>query len=203
MRYTRALTIFLAAAALVLSGCAGSDDSAPADGASAFNQADVTFAQQMIPHHRQAIQMARLANGRTGDPQVEKLAREIENAQTPEIETMQGWLQAWDQPTQQGSGDMGSMDDGGSGSMGHGESMNGMSGMASSDMQELRDARGAAFDEAFLTMMIEHHKGAIDMASTEEKRGTFPKAVAMAKQIQSDQATEINKMTALLEGSPR
>jgi uncharacterized protein (DUF305 family) len=201
MRYKRALTALFALAAALLSGCAGSDDDpGTAGGAPAFNQADVTFAQGMIPHHRQAIQMAQLADGRAADPTVEKLAQQIEGAQAPEIETMQGWLRAWNKPLQRGMGDSDSMHDGGSGSMNKGGSMGGMSGMAMSDMQQLRDARGAAFDEAFLTMMIEHHKGAIDMASTEEQRGRYPEAVSLAEKIQSDQAAEINRMTDLLGG---
>ena len=192
MRYVRALTTFLIAAAIAVSGCNAENDS-PATDKPTFNQADVTFARGMIPHHRQAIQMAKLADGRTNDPRVDQLAQQIEAAQGPEIETMQGWLQAWNKssPTHMG----------GSGSMDHDKSMNGMSGMMqNSDMAQLRSAQGAAFDEVFLTMMIAHHKGAIAMASAEEQQGRNPQAIAMAKKIQKDQAAEIGKMTDLLGG---
>src|SRR5687768_3999229 len=60
------------------------------------NDADVTFAQGMIPHHRQAIEMSDMLLGKQGiDPELISLANEIKNAQGPEIETMQGWLQEW------------------------------------------------------------------------------------------------------------
>jgi uncharacterized protein (DUF305 family) len=72
--------------------------------------------------------------------------------------------------------------------------------MGSGDMQQLRSAQGAPFDESFLSMMIEHHKGAIDMASVEIQEGANPQAVALAKKIQRDQAAEIEKMTGMLEG---
>lgn len=193
MRYKRALALLFTAAALVLSGCAAENDSGSAD-TPTFNQADVQFVRGMIPHHRQAIQMAQLAEGRAADPQVEQLAQKIEGAQEPEIETMRGWLRDWNRPLR-------TMDMGDSGSMNHGGSSDSMSGMmGAGDMQALREAKGRAFDEAFLTMMIEHHKGAVDMAATQERKGKDPEAIALARKIQRDQAAEIETMTRLLDG---
>jgi uncharacterized protein (DUF305 family) len=96
--------------ALLVSGC-GSDDtpaaaptpsgtSLPSASASAgvsaeHNDADVMFAQMMIPHHRQAIGMAKMAPTRATDPQVKELAATIRAAQDPEIQTMASWLTAW------------------------------------------------------------------------------------------------------------
>jgi len=192
MRLKRLLPALLIAVALFVNGCAA-DKEANAAEEPRFNSADVTFVQGMIPHHRQAIQMARLAEGRAADPEVEQLAQGIEAAQAPEIRMMQGWLRAWNEPLQPNKGD--------TGSMGHGGSMKGMSGMMPmSDMQHLRSVKGSAFDEAFLSMMIEHHKGAIDMAHTEEQRGASPQAVALAKKIQQAQSAEIQKMTRMLPG---
>ena len=199
MRYQRALAVLFVTAAMVLSGCGAEKDSDAAD-TPPFNQADVTFVRGMIPHHRQAIQMAQLAQSRAADLQVKQLAQRIEAAQGPEIATMLGWLRAWNRPLGAGIGGSGGMDHGGSGGMDHGGS-DGMSGMMGArDMQELRSAKGAAFDEAFLTMMIEHHKGAIDMASTQEQQGRNREALALAEQIQQDQAAEIEHMVGLLDG---
>lgn len=207
MRNLRALAVLLVTTTLLLSGCASEENSDSSASSQPFNQADVKFVRAMIPHHRQAIEMAQLAEKRAADPQVEKLAEQIEAAQGPEIKTMRNWLKSWEQPTktnQGGSGSMdhggsGSMDHAGSGSMDHGGSVGGMAGMmAAGDMQQLRTAEGAAFDEAFLTMMIEHHKGAIDMASTEEQQGRNREAVTLAERIQQDQAAEIELMANLL-----
>jgi uncharacterized protein (DUF305 family) len=196
MRYARAISALAIASALFLSGCAANSDADAADANTAaapeFNKADVTFAQGMIPHHRQAIAMAQLAEGRASDPAVEQLAHKIEAAQSPEIRMMQGWLRSWNKP-------MNSNVDGGSAPMGHGGSTKGMSGMMPiSDMRQLRSVKGAAFDEAFLSMMIKHHKGAIEMAHTEEQQGTNPQAVGLAKKIQHAQSAEIDNMTGML-----
>lgn len=192
MRFTRALPALLITVALLASGCAAEKDANAAE-EPRFNSADVKFVQGMIPHHRQAIQMARLAEGRAADPEVEQLAKKIESAQAPEIRMMQGWLGTWNKPLESNKG--------AAGSMGHGGSMNGMSGMMPmSDMQHLRSVKGSDFDEAFLSLMIEHHKGAIDMAHTEIQRGANSQAVALAKKIQQAQSDEIEKMTRMLPG---
>lgn len=152
-----------------------------------FNDADVTFAQQMIPHHEQATEMAGLAEGRTQNPDVLALAEQIAAAQGPEIETMQGWLEDWGAE----GVDHTAMD--------HGGGMGGMDGMMSEeDMAALEAASGAEFDEAFLTMMIEHHQGAVEMARAEEQDGQNPDAVALASQIVADQTAEISTMQELL-----
>ena len=79
-------------------GTSAASSSAPA--AQAHNQADVTFAQDMIPHHQQAVQMSDIILGKQGiDPRVVQLANQIKAAQGPEIQQMQGWLSQWGQPT--------------------------------------------------------------------------------------------------------
>jgi uncharacterized protein (DUF305 family) len=188
MRINRTFATLVAALPLVaLAACSASDDSS----AKAFNDADVTFAQEMIPHHRQATEMAKLADGRTTTPEVLELASGIIAAQQPEIDVMSGWLESWDKDVPSESGDMGDME-----GMDHGSSdMPGM--MSDDDMSKLESLSGGAFDDEFLTMMIEHHQGAIEMASTEEADGAYPKTVALARKIQKDQAAEIQKMAAL------
>lgn len=183
---------------LALSACGGSSDN-DADGTSGssgqaakFNDADVEFAQQMIPHHEQAIEMAKIAETRAGSDEVKSLAADIEAAQGPEIETLEGWLESWGEDVPSGEMDHGDMN--------HGSSdEGGMAGMMDEeDMKSLEDASGAEFDRMFLQMMIEHHEGAVAMAETEVQDGENADAIAMAQKVISDQQAEIDLMNGLL-----
>ena len=190
----------LLAGAVLLAGCSnggegssvgstsGSDSSASES--AAFNDADITFAQAMIPHHRGAVEMAQLAEGRADDPRVLDLAARIEAAQDPEIETMTGWREEWGEPL---TGDMDGMDmdDMDMGDMD-------MGGMSEEEMTALESASGAEFDRLFLETMIEHHRGAVDMAQTEVAEGAYPDAVELAEEIVDSQTVEIEEMQTLL-----
>ncbi|MEV4090787.1 DUF305 domain-containing protein [Streptosporangium saharense] len=175
--------LVLAAAGLLTTACGSTDRvaSATASAPVAYhNDEDVMFAQMMIPHHRQAVEMAKLAEGRAGS-QVKELAGKIEAAQEPEIRTMSGWLTAWGA---QASGEHG---------------MPGMPGMMSDqDMEELRGLSGAAFDRAFLTLMVQHHEGAVAMAKREQAGGAYEPARRMAADIVTSQSAEIATMRRLL-----
>ncbi|WP_040339476.1 DUF305 domain-containing protein [Candidatus Blastococcus massiliensis] len=190
------------AGALILAGCSDSNENSdaaastsdtPASETAAFNNADVSFVQGMIPHHRGALEMAQLADGRAQDPRVLDLASRIEAAQEPEIENMTAWLEEWGEPVPEETEDqgMGGMDHG---SMGGSD----MEGMSEEDMTSLEAASGAEFDRMFLEMMIEHHRGAVDMAQTEIDDGTYPGAVQMAEDIVASQTAEIEEMETLL-----
>jgi uncharacterized protein (DUF305 family) len=161
---------------------------ATATAGSTFNNADVAFAQQMIPHHQQAVRMAAMATGHAGNARVKELAAKIKQAQQPEIDTMSQWLTAWGQPTAGMASSMPGMDHG---------SMPGM--MSDADVSKLGKAGGAAFDTMFLTMMISHHQGAITMARQEVASGANPDATALAKKIITDQQAEITTMQGLLD----
>ncbi|MGW7209684.1 DUF305 domain-containing protein [Streptomyces sp. NPDC054837] len=191
-------------AALVLAACGGSDSnsgdaghgsshststSPSADTAAAHNAQDVSFAQGMIPHHRQALEMAQLAADRASSAEVKSLAARIEKAQDPEIKTMSGWLKSWGEEVPEAGASMPGMDHGSSG-------MPGM--MGDGDMEELGKASGKGFDTMFLTMMVEHHEGAIDMAGTEKTKGRYAAATAMADDIITGQTAEISEMNKLL-----
>jgi uncharacterized protein (DUF305 family) len=154
--------------------------------AEAHNDADVMFAQQMIPHHTQAIEMSDTLLAKQGiDPRVTELANQIKAAQGPEIQQMQGWLTQWGTPS------MPPMS-------GHGD-MPGMSGiMSEQDMTALKDAQGVDAGKLFLTQMITHHKGAITMAQSEIKDGQYPPAVEMARAIVTTQQQEIDTMNGIL-----
>ncbi|OBB21153.1 DUF305 domain-containing protein [Mycolicibacterium setense] len=172
-------------------------------GNEAHNDADVMFAQHMIPHHQQAVEMSDVLLAKQGiDPRVTELAGQIKGAQAPEIEQMQGWLKQWGNPPmppmpQQGGGDMGHGDMG-HGNMGQGD-MPAMQGMVSdADMTALRNAQGAEAAKLYLTHMIAHHEGAITMAQDEIEDGQYPAAVEMARTIVKTQQQEIDTMRQIL-----
>ena len=152
------------------------------------SDSDVSFAQQMIPHHQQAVEMADLALTRETSPEVKKLAEQIKAAQGPEIEMMSMWLQSWGAPMEMGedhSGhDMGGMD------------MSGM--MSDDDMQALADAQGAEFDRMWLEMMIAHHQGAISMAEQVKAASSNADVTSLAGAVMTGQAEEIDTMQKLL-----
>ncbi|MFV8163054.1 DUF305 domain-containing protein [Mycobacterium sp. 134] len=167
----------------------------------AHNDADVMFAQHMIPHHQQAVEMSDVLLAKQGiDARVTDLATQIKGAQAPEIEQMQGWLKQWGNPAmppmpQQGHGNMGHGDMGG---MGQGD-MPAMQGMVSeTDMTALRSAQGAEAAKLYLTHMIAHHEGAITMAQDEIKDGRYPAAIEMARTIVKTQQQEIDTMRQIL-----
>lgn len=145
------------------------------------NGQDVMFAQMMIPHHQQAITMAKQAAAKASSPEVKRLAADIEQAQGPEIQKMTGWLQDWGAPMRPAGG------------MHMGEGM-----MSEHDLERLGGLSGKAFDKAFLQMMIEHHQGAIAMAGTEQAQGSSADAKALASGIVTSQSAEITKMRNLL-----
>jgi uncharacterized protein (DUF305 family) len=189
MRARFAIPVVVAAVLFGAAACSEGDDSTvSAENVSdaAHNDADVTFAQGMIPHHQQAIEMAQMAADRAESAEVLDLAERIEAAQAPEIEELTAWLESWDEEVPAG-GDHSGMDMDSGGGM-----------MSTEDMDALEAASGAEFDQMFLEMMIEHHQGAIAMAEEEIAAGEYPDAIAMAEEIASSQQAEIDEMTALL-----
>lgn len=201
MKHAPRLAALVAAAALTLTACGNGDQQAtdPVIPASAaFNDADVTFATEMIPHHAQALTMVDLTRGRSLDPGFEQLAQQILDAQGPEIETMKGWLVDWDQPVPETARDHTNADSGhGMGGMDN-QDMPGM--MSDADLADLGDARGMDFEDMWLRMMIEHHEGAIEMARTEQADGEYPAAISLAHDIETAQQAEITQMKAMLAG---
>jgi uncharacterized protein (DUF305 family) len=170
------------------SGSTSSSVSSPA-AAQQHNQADVTFAQHMIPHHQQAIEMSDTVLAKQGiDARVIDLANKIKAAQGPEIQQMQSWLSQWGVPTMPVMPvTPGSM---------AGQDMSGM--MSEQDMNDLKSADGLDASKMFLTQMITHHQGAITMGTNEIKNGQYPPAVAMARSIVTGQHQEITEMQGIL-----
>ncbi|GAB3723994.1 DUF305 domain-containing protein [Nocardiopsis oceani] len=184
----RALTAASAAFATGLFAAAcgnGAEDTpatAPENGqqTTEFNEADVHFAQMMVPHHEQAVEMADLADTRAGE-EVLMLAEEIRDAQGPEIEQMEALLDGWEAEVEHG--------------MDHSE----MDGMLTEDqMGKLETARGDAFDTLFLEFMVLHHEGAVDMSETQIEEGVNLEAGDLAEEIIDAQEREIEEMHRLL-----
>ena len=195
-----ALTVVLA-----LSACGGEADSAdsssalsPTNSASksaatsdlTHNDADAVFAAAMMPHHQQAVEMAALAADRASSAEVKDLATRIRAAQGPEITAMNGWLKQWGaaMPTESGMGSMEGMHDLPGGGM-----------MSGQGMEALEQATGKEFDVAFLTGMLAHHQGAVEMANTELSAGKDPATKALAQSIVTSQSQEISEIQTLLD----
>ncbi|WP_026549841.1 DUF305 domain-containing protein [Arthrobacter sp. Br18] len=166
------------------------DTRADAAASTEHNDADAMFAQMMIPHHQQAVEMGDLMLAKDNiSPEITDLATQIKQAQGPEIGTMTGWLEAWDEPMEPDGGMEGH-------SMGD---MGDMEGMMSDDrMAELEAADGDEASRIFLESMTAHHEGAVEMAQTEIDNGRNTEALDMAEIIAETQQAEIQEMEALL-----
>jgi len=181
---TAALTL-----GLTLAGCstgsnqAADTSSSTSSSASAHNKQDVAFAQMMLPHHKQAVEMSDmlLDKGDGVDANVVTLAKQIKTEQQPEITKLTRWLKTWDAD---------------SGMSGMDHSMSGI--MSDSDMTALDTASARDAGKLFLQQMVEHHTSAVDMAKTEVDKGKNTDAVAMAKSIVSSQTEQITQMQDML-----
>ncbi len=191
---TRTITGRMAAAgaglllALGVAGCGTSDDASPASGSTVSAPArtaapgDVQFAQMMVPHHEQAVEMAELAlDDRAGaSSEVKGLADQIATAQEPEIAMMTGWMSEWGATT----------------AMGMDHDMDGM--MSDQQMGDLSTATGPDFDRQWLSMMIQHHEGALSMADAVLSTTNDPRVSDLAQKIMRGQKAEISTMQGLL-----
>lgn len=176
-----AMTVAFIVGLAVIAGC--SSNHAASDSSS-----EVMFAQMMIPHHEQAVEMSTLAETRASDPWITELAAEIKGAQAPEIELMASWLDEWGFPQMTGMEAM-------SAHGGHG-----MSGMLTQEqLDELAGLSGTAFDQKFAEYMILHHEGAIEMARGVENSAD-PAVAELAQNIITSQQREIDEMNAFLSG---
>jgi uncharacterized protein (DUF305 family) len=197
MNITRTLLVTLVPLALL--ACGGEDASDQSDAPSGavtadatevgatFGDADVEFAQGMIAHHEQAIEMAELALDPSVGAQAEvvDLATRIRAAQDPEIDQMTAWLDGWGASIVMDTSD--------------GHDMSSMAGMMSAEqMDALAQSIGADFDRMLLEMMIEHHEGAIVMAGEAAADGTNADVLALAAEIIATQQAEIDEMRSLL-----
>ncbi|WBB80864.1 DUF305 domain-containing protein [Micromonospora sp. WMMD882] len=158
-------------------------DAVGVDPSPAHNSMDVWFARMMIAHHAQALEMAALAPDRAGDPTVRALADRIRANQTPEVGVLRGWLDARRLPLEE---------------TGHDHAA--MPGMQSAEaVRRLAAARGAEFDRLFVTMMSDHHRGAVTMATDLLRVGAEPTLSDFATSVAVEQNVEIDRMRALVD----
>ena len=168
-------------AVTLLSGCGQSSTSETAD----FNDADVMFAQMMIPHHEQAIEMSEIAlePASGASAAIQDLAIRIRDAQDPEIELMKGFLATWGAPVTPEDG------------VDHSTMMEGM--LTVEELDELAGLQGAEFDVRWAQAMIAHHKGAVAMAEDVLSDGKNPETRKLAEEIIANQQSEIDELTPL------
>ena len=165
-----------------------------------FTPADARFVTDMIGHHAQAIVMARMAPTHGASPTVQTLAARILNAQNDEIALMRQWLEERGQPVPE-------LMYMGNDVMVHGvdHSMD-MPGMLTpAQIAELDRSRGADFDRAFLTFMIQHHRGAVEMVEklfATDGAAQETAVFKLASDVQVDQRTEIARMERMLAALP-
>jgi len=146
------------------------------------NSADVSYARMMIQHHAQALEMTELVPEQAESGQVEKLAERISAAQGPEITAMKDWLKNHGEKESGGGHDHASMP-----------------GMATeAQLEKLRAAKGKAFDQLFLKLMITHHEGAITMATDVKSQGNNVQVEEMADDVVAQQTSEISRMRGML-----
>ncbi len=144
-----------------------------------FNAAEIHFAQMMIPHHQQAVEMSDLALKNSKDSAVIELAKQIKAAQAPEIEQMKSWL------TKSGFDP----------NAPHNMMMGGM--LSDAEISKLKQSKASAFDKLFLTGMIKHHEGALQML-TMISGSTNDEVKTLSENIATTQTIEIETMKAML-----
>ncbi len=192
-----ALSALGAAAVLALAGCSAAEpndmidhsthgvDTASPSGASldaAQNQADEMFTSMMVEHHEQAIEMSDILLSKQGlAPEIQQLAQDIKDAQGPEIEVLRTWQEQWNVASEQPH------------SMGEDDGM-----ISEANLEKLRQAETDEGTTLYLTQMIAHHEGAVEMAENQLSEGRFAQAKDMAQRIVDTQSAEIEQMNALL-----
>jgi uncharacterized protein (DUF305 family) len=148
------------------------------------NDVDVIFSTDMIPHHRQAVEMAVLASTKASDPRIKEMAARIRQAQDAEIALMVSWLKRWREPVPPPD----------QLHTAHGPGM-----MTHAEMEDLKAASGPDFDRMFCDMMVRHHEGALEMATITSTEGQNQAVRALAQRIVVSQTAEVAELNAILD----
>jgi len=168
------------------------------------SKADVDFMQGMIMHHNQAVEMTELLKTRTKDPAIMELGKKIDVSQSDEMRWMKQWLTDRGFPVSadpMAGMDMKGMDM--KDMKGMDMSMPMMPGMLTpAQMDALRKASGPEFDHLFLTGMIQHHSGALQMVKdlfVNPGAGQDPQLFDFASDVDNTQQAEIDIMRHMLK----
>jgi uncharacterized protein (DUF305 family) len=159
---------------------------------------DVEFMQHMIMHHAQAVEMVELIESRTDNEEIKKLGARISQSQSDEIRFMKRWLELRRMPVEPEMPEMS-----GKKMSGHQHLMPGM--LTPKQMNALKEAKGAEFDELFLKGMIQHHKGALTMVKElfeTPGAGQDAELFNFATDVDSGQRAEIRIMETMLGEKP-
>jgi uncharacterized protein (DUF305 family) len=152
-----------------------------------FGPTDVMFLQMMVPHHRQGIAIAELAEHRTVHREVRLLAKAIGATQGDEVRTMAGWLREWGQPATAPA----------EAHAAHG----GMPATDQGSIEAVAKLRDAEFERAFLNLLIAHQDDAVQLARRELGGGRDPDVRRFARQVERSRAAQIRQLVAVLDGS--
>jgi uncharacterized protein (DUF305 family) len=172
---TLGLGALLVAASLTIAACGGEAETSDRP----FNATDVSFVQNMLPHHMQALRTSEVVLERGEDPEVLQIARQIVEAQRREIAEMQGFLRRFGAPAQPAPPDQQRV-------------------WAKNVADERAADAPREVETVFLTNMIPHHSAAVPMSQMEIEKGTFEPARELAQQIKTAQRREIAEMTMML-----
>ena len=171
--------------------------SVPANATPGSTSAEAGFARDMQVHHIQGVEMAMIIREGTGDPDVRQLAYDIATTQSHQAGQLYGWLAEW------GLNQLGSeppmtwmMEPDASGVMAMNALMPGMATPA--QMEELFEASGVDAERLFLTLMIVHHQGALDMADAVLAHSNHPGTLTFANAVLTSQQGEIDLMNEML-----
>lgn len=189
----RRFTLAMAVACLaLLTGCGITDSpvktnqqASPVDGS--FNAVDVMFLQMMIPHHRQGMEIARIARERATRPEIKTLAEAIEATQTTEVGTMTSWLQSTGKPMTADP-------------KAHGDHAH-LHTTDPAAIKALSTLQGAEFERRFLNLLIGHQHNAVEMGRLEVKSGKHADTKAFAKRIDQSRSAQVQMMLKLLNGT--
>lgn len=137
---------------------------------------EVSFLQQMIQHHRSAIEMAKLVADHTQRAELRQFADKMIAMQEQEIGQMTKWLTDWYKTSPK-------------------EVANEKADKEMKmHMPMLTEKKDADFDKAFLQMMPMHHHAAVEMSEQAEKKATHPELKEFASKLAKDQQNEIKQM---------
>jgi uncharacterized protein (DUF305 family) len=147
-----------------------------------FNDADVAFAQMMIPDHQMTEKMAKAAQKKASSKDLKELAGQMIEGQSETVDTLQGWLKGWGKPA---TADMAGMRMPGA--------------MTDKDMDMLESMNGMEFDMMFAEMMIKHHEGSMQMARDEQAKGASTEAKAMAADMLKQQQAQVKSLQGIAD----
>ncbi|WP_329429912.1 DUF305 domain-containing protein [Streptosporangium sp. NBC_01495] len=183
-RKRRSLTATLLVSAILVAGCSSAavTTGTPIQAVGLAGDradADVRFSQEMIPHHRQTIQLADLVDGRSENPYVRDLAAKIKKVESADIDLMSGWLRSWkvEVPAE---GD---------------HAAHNMPGMLSAtQISSLEGRSGAAFDKLWLSVLGKHLNSGVQMAQVAIALGRHRPTTQLAEKMVTEQRAQITEI---------